>query len=260
VVIDAERARAFGRQAERYDRGRPGYPDALFDEILGSAPAGLDVLDVGCGTGIASRQMASRGAHLLGVELNPEMAEIAQRHGVPVEVAAFEDWHPQDRHFDRVTFAQSWHWLDHDASVVKAGELLRPAGRICVFWSTGYPSDELADALGAAYRSVLPEPTPLPVRGYAVNRSTDEWLADWPVIDAIARTGAFDGARLTEFRWSREHSSERWVDQLQSHSDHIVLPPDQLDALLTEVAATIDGMGGSFEMTYRTVLISAVRR
>ena len=82
-----ERSRLFDQQAEAYDRFRPTYPDAVIDELLGPVPAGLDVLDVGCGTGIASRQMAQRGAKVLGVELAPRMAEIARGHGIDVEVA-----------------------------------------------------------------------------------------------------------------------------------------------------------------------------
>jgi len=57
-----ERSKWFDQEAECYDRCRPTYPAAVIDELLGREPAGLDVLDVGCGTGIASRQMAERGA------------------------------------------------------------------------------------------------------------------------------------------------------------------------------------------------------
>src|SRR6202012_108993 len=85
-----ERSGLFDLQAEAYDRFRPTYPDTVIDELLGPEPEGLDVLDVGCGTGIASRQMAQRGAKVLGVELGPRMAEIARRHGIDVELAAFE--------------------------------------------------------------------------------------------------------------------------------------------------------------------------
>ena len=57
-----ERSKLFDQEAERYDRCRPTYPDAVIDELLGPEPEGLAVLDVGCGTGIASRPMAERGA------------------------------------------------------------------------------------------------------------------------------------------------------------------------------------------------------
>jgi SAM-dependent methyltransferase len=125
-----ERSRLFDQQAEAYDRFRPTYPDAVIDELLGPVPAGLDVLEVGCGTGIASRQMAQRGAKVLGVELAPRMAEIARGHGVEVEIAAFEGWEAAGRTFDRVTSAQAWHWLDPLIATAKAASVLRPGGRL----------------------------------------------------------------------------------------------------------------------------------
>ena len=91
----------FDQEAERYDRSRPSYPDALIDELLDPEPAGLDVLDVGCGTGIASRQMAERGAKVLGVEVAPRMAEIARSHGIDVENGAFEEWDAAGRTFEQ---------------------------------------------------------------------------------------------------------------------------------------------------------------
>src|SRR3954454_8312130 len=104
-----ERSKLFDQEAERYDRCRPTYPDVVIDEVLGPDPTGLAVLDVGCGTGIASRQMAARGARVLGVEVAPRMAEIARSHGIDVELGAFEEWDAAGRSFDRVTSAQAWH-------------------------------------------------------------------------------------------------------------------------------------------------------
>src|SRR5258708_26198936 len=97
-----ERSKLFDREAERYDRYRPTYPDALIDDLLGPKPEGLDVLDVGCGTGIASRPMAQRGTKVLGVDVAPRMAEIARSHGIDVQTGAFEDWDPAGRSFDPV--------------------------------------------------------------------------------------------------------------------------------------------------------------
>ena len=69
------RSRLLDQEAERYDRCRPRYPDVVIDALLGLEPSRLEVLDVGCGTGIAARPMAERGAKVLGVELAPRMAE-----------------------------------------------------------------------------------------------------------------------------------------------------------------------------------------
>src|SRR5215468_8445010 len=158
--VHRDRARLFDREAERYDRSRPSYPEALIDQVLGPSPHGVAVLDVACGTGIASRQMARRRAQVLGVELNAGMAEIAARHGIPTEVAAFETWDPAGRTFDVVTCAQAWHWLDPEVSADKAVCVLRPGGRLCLFWNVGHYPGDLADALHAAYQRVLPPGSP----------------------------------------------------------------------------------------------------
>ena len=168
-----ERSRLFDQQAEAYDRFRPAYPDAVIDELLGPAPAGLDVLDVGCGTGIASRQMAQRGAKVLGVELAPRMAEIARGHGVDVEIAAFEGCDAAGRTFDRVTSAQAWHWLDLPIATAKAACVLRPGGRLGLIWNAGCQPDDLADALEEVYASVVPRCGHRLFRGYAANRPSD---------------------------------------------------------------------------------------
>lgn len=151
-----ERARLFDGEAERYDRCRPAYPTAVIDQMLGPEPGGLDVLDVGCGTGIAARQVAELGGNVLGVEVAPRMAEIARSHGIAVETASFEDWDAAGRAFDRVISAQAWHWFDLPVSTAKAASLLRPDGSLCLIWNAGCHPHQLADALAEIYTRWFP--------------------------------------------------------------------------------------------------------
>jgi SAM-dependent methyltransferase len=65
------------------------------------------VLDVGCGTGIASRLSVDRGCQVIGVEPDPRMAAVGRRHGLIVEEAAFEQWEPGSRRFDLLVSAQA---------------------------------------------------------------------------------------------------------------------------------------------------------
>jgi SAM-dependent methyltransferase len=252
-----DRSRLFDREAERYDRCRPTYPDALIDDVLGSEPEGLHVLDVGCGTGIASRLMAGRGAKVLGVEVAPRMAEIARGHGIEVEVGPFEDWEPAGRTFDRVVSAQAWHWLDRDVATAKAASVLRPGGRLCLIWSAGSHPEDLADALAEVYASLLPSRVHTVFRGYAANRSTDRRAGS----DAAAIAAVPDFDVLTEkwFPWTHTYHRDHWLEQLLSRSDHTALGPDVQERLFEGIGAAIDDFGGWFTMNFETVLITATR-
>src|SRR5579875_261316 len=103
-----ETAESFGSDAERYDRARPSYPQALVDRIVAASP-GRDFLDVGCGTGISSRLFQAAGCRVLGVDPDARMAGLARLHGVKAEVARFEDWDPLGRAFDAVVAGMTWH-------------------------------------------------------------------------------------------------------------------------------------------------------
>ena len=61
----------------RYDRARPGYPDAVFEDLFARLPARPTIVEVGPGTGQATRQLLARGARVTAVELGPAMADTA---------------------------------------------------------------------------------------------------------------------------------------------------------------------------------------
>jgi len=254
-----ERSRLFEQEAERYDRCRPRYPDVAIEALLGPEPFGLDVLDVGCGTGIAARPMAGRGAKVLGVELAPGMAAIARRHGIAVEIGAFEDWDAAGRSFDRVTSAQAWHWLDMPAATAKAASLLRPNGTLGLIWSGGAHPDDLADALEDVYSAVVPSGTHRLFRGYGANRSSDVRGGLDGVADAIEAAPEFGPVSEQWFPWSQRFRRDEWLELLRSYSEYAALEPNLRGRLLDAVGATIDDHGGAFVMNFETVLITATR-
>lgn len=254
-----DRARLFDREAERYDRVRPGYPRELIDTVLGPSPGGLAVLDVASGTGLASRPMMARGARVLGVELNPRMAELARRHGVLTEVSAFETWDPAGRTFDLAVCAQAWHWLDPAAAPRKIADVLRPGGRLCVFWNVGRHSDRLAEALDDVYRRALPDAAGPQVIGYGANRAGDAGPAIGAVVEGLQSTGAFVCRDTKCFPWTRRYTRDDWLEELQTHSDHAALPPELRERVLAGVGGAIDRFGGTFDMPFSAVLIAAER-
>ena len=141
----ALRALSFDAVAAQYDAARPGYPPALFDaveELTGRALSGSRVIDVGAGTGIATRLLRERGAQVTAVEPGIRMA--AQLRStlpdIPL-VRGLGDALPlADGCADLVTYAQSWHWTDPARSVPEALRVLRPGGALALWWNVSDPA------------------------------------------------------------------------------------------------------------------------
>jgi SAM-dependent methyltransferase len=248
-------AESFGSDAERYDRARPRYPDAMVERIVAASP-GSDVLDVGCGTGIVARQFQATGCRVLGVEPDARMADFAQQLGVEVEVATFEAWDPAGRAFDAVVAGQTWHWVDPVAGGAKAAEALRPGGRLAVFWNAFQPPSDVGEALSSVYRRVWPD-----------SPSYQSWIPDpdgylalcTKAAGGIRQADAFGEPEQWRFDWARPYTRDEWLDQLPTFGGHSRFPPAKLEGLLAGIGAAIDATGGSFTMRYTTVVVTAAR-
>ncbi|NRQ40860.1 class I SAM-dependent methyltransferase, partial [Nonomuraea sp. NN258] len=217
-------------------------------------PAVLDVLDVGCGTGISARPFLNAGCRVLGVEPDARMAERARHGGVEVEVATFESWDPVGRTFDAVVSGQSWHWVDPDAGAAKAARVLRPGGRLAAFWNVFQPPSELGASFAAVYRRVLPD---LPYSGNTLpGLEAYEQMAG-KAAGGMRGSGAFGEPELWHLPWERVYTREEWLDQVPTFGGHHLLPPAQLAELLAGIGEVVDAAGGSFTMNYTTLAITA---
>jgi SAM-dependent methyltransferase len=250
--MHANRARAesFGGVAANYDRYRPGYPEPLIDDLLALGPN--DVVDIGCGTGKAARQLAARGVSVLGVEIDPEMAAVARGHGLTVEVAAFEQWQPAGRTFDLLICGQAWHWIDPSVGPAKAAGLLRPGGVAALFWNhaTDFEPD-VRKVLDEVYRAYAPELLEVSEQDRA-HREAKPYLAE------LTASGAFASIETKDYPLERSYTADEWVGTVGTHSDHLQLEPDRRAALADALRDVIDQrLGGTLTITGGTYSIWA---
>lgn len=120
--------------ADVYDASRPAPPDSLLDLLMLVARTDRPrlVVDVGCGTGLATRPWADRAEQVVGVEPNPRMVERARaatdaENVSYVEAFASETGLPAGG-ADLVTCAQAFHWMEPQPVLAEASRLLRRGG------------------------------------------------------------------------------------------------------------------------------------
>jgi len=249
---DRVRAGSFGEDPALYDRARPSYPDELVDALVAGAPR--DVLDVGCGTGIAGRLFASRQCRVLGGEPDERMAAVARHHGLTVECATFEAWDPRDRQFDLVVSGQAWHWVEPEAGARKAAAVLRPGGAVGLFWNQGQPVGDVRAALDGVYHRRAPGLEAYSILLRPLGRERFEAAAA-----ALAATGCFSAPAVTAYGWSQRYTTGQWIDHLLTHSDHRTMPAEARTPLLEDIGAVVDRFGGSMQIDYTCWLVTARR-
>ncbi|HET9983404.1 MAG TPA: methyltransferase domain-containing protein [Longimicrobiales bacterium] len=144
--LDAASVRAaWDRAADAYAHGQESGRDYYRYEFLGPAQVaacgvveGLDVLDVGCGSGYFAREMARRGARVVALDISPRMIEHARRDeaGAPLgieyhigDAAGIADRFPAAS-FDLATSCLALQDMPDPAGALRAVRLvLRPSGR-----------------------------------------------------------------------------------------------------------------------------------
>jgi ubiquinone/menaquinone biosynthesis C-methylase UbiE len=270
VSTNHSRRLSFGSVAEQYDRHRPSYPAELVDAVLeyGDARPGDRILDVGAGTGRATLLFAERGYELTAIEPDSEMAAVASKRtataGLTIELlnTDFERAELPEHGFQVLISGTAWHWVNPATRNALAARVLRPGGVLAPFWNRPQWRDNpLREQLDRIYTSVeqefaaAPGGVMTPFGSPPQVRNAADWLKH-----EFATDPAFTGIDARVFEWQQPYTTDEFIALLGTHSDHITLPDAPREKLYSEIRAMIDGAGGSFELTYMTLLCLARRR
>ena len=250
----------FGQVAERYERVRPSYPQALVDQVVELAPGG-PALEVGAGTGKATVIFARRGLTVHAVEPTAEMASIARSRcadfpGVTIEETDFEDWRGDLHAFALVFSAQAWHWVSPELKYVRAREALVDGGLLAAFWNRpDWGRCAIRDELAAAYERTAPDfgsdPGPMHPGSEIAPDRWEDWDAE------IAAAAGLEDPRTRIYEWNAEYTAQRYVELIATTHDHILLADAARDALMQAVGDVIDRHGGSLSLPLVTKLCLA---
>lgn len=130
---------SFDDLAADYAAFREGYSETLYEGLITLGfRSGMNVLDVGCGTGIAAEPLSRRGMIITGVDPSAPMLDHARTRipgGTFVQGTA-EELPFDDRSFEGVVCAQAIHWFDRAKAIGEMIRVLKPGGRVAIWWKS----------------------------------------------------------------------------------------------------------------------------
>jgi SAM-dependent methyltransferase len=235
----------FEEVPDLYDRARPSYPPQLFDDLasLGALSEGARVLEIGCGTGKATVDLAERAFSVTCVELGEQLAERARRNlrgfpGVEVVTADFEAWEAPAAVFDAVVAFTAFHWIDPELRYEKSAAVLRDGGALAVV-ATKHVLPPDGDAFFAE------EEEDRPPRPEDVSDLTDEMLA----------SGLFGDVAVRRHLWDVVYTADEYVAVLDTYSVQRALEQAARDELYARIRRRIEARpGGTVRKTYLATL------
>ena len=249
-------SQSFDTVAGLYNEYRPDYPQELVDSLiaLSRLPEGGRILEVGSGTGKATRLFARQGYSIHCIEPGMNLTAVAARNlqaypQVSFEITRFEEWQERPAEFDLVISAQAFHWVPGEIGYPKAARTLKPGGSLALFWNM-YPGfhGQIAADLDRIYTEITPGlDNPQNAIEETIQERTEE----------ITQSGCFGPVIVRRFPWSQTYRTREYLGLLNTYSDHLCLPAQTRQRLSEGIAAVIDAQGGSVEREYVSVLYVA---
>lgn len=229
----------FNAVPDVYERIRPRYPEAMFEDLFALLPTSPHVLEVGPGTGQATRDLLAYGATVHAIEIGPAMAaklrEVLPNSRLTVTVGDFEDVPVGQPHFDCVFSATAYHWIGPAAQLDRPAELLKLRGRVAVvdLIQVDSPADE---GFFAAAQPIYERYG----QGHTGPRAPRREDADPPIRTALEADDRFAHVGVRRYDWDQSYTAAQYRDLMLSYSPTLLMEPRARQGLLDDMETFIE--------------------
>ena len=229
---------SFNEAAEIYDEVRPSYPPDLFDALFQMLPSQPEIVEVGPGTGQATKDLLARGASVLAIEIGPAMAA-KLRSNLPsdrlgVIVGDFELVDIAASAADAVFSATAYHWISREAQTARPAAILRPGGIMAIVDLIQVESPDDAGFFAAAqpiyerYGQGRNGP-PAPTRG----------SADPAIREVLEADRRFDTVAVRRYDWNQTYCASDYRNLMLSYSGTQMMDESDRVGLLDDMESLI---------------------
>src|SRR3989344_349901 len=121
----------FGKLIKDYAQARQGYVPEIFDYLKQFVSSKSLVLDLGCGTGISTRQLVDAGFRVVGSDIDKAMVNEAKKfnsYNIDYFVAPSQALPFKEGNFSTATAFGAFHWFADDKSISEIKRVLKRGG------------------------------------------------------------------------------------------------------------------------------------
>ncbi len=236
-----QRKNWYSAVAENYNKARPLYPQELIDRVveLTKLTSDSSILEIGCGSGQATRGFAPLGLSMVCLEPSLEASQIAQQNclaypKIDIKNTSLEEWKLETGKFDAVLAANAWHWLPPEISYPKSAQALKPEGYLILLWNMSpHPTYEIYQELDKVYQVHAPH-----LSRYETSQDQKNILKQ--LGQKIIDSQYFSCLKSEHFLQKVDYRIDDYLLLLQTFSPYLELPGEQRKLLFSDLKATLE--------------------
>lgn len=230
----------FGPLSQYYVAGRKEKPPEAFNLLKAYVPCHAKILDLGCGTGISSRQLIKSGfKQVIGVDRDPlmlEKAEAANDHICSIKylLGNVADELPfPDEEFDVVTAVSAFHWFANSSSVREVARLLKPRGYYFIVGGMSNKNKKVINPIKQQIKLIIQEVLGQPIPKKEIGS----------VVERLESEGYFKVLMNTSVSYQHEYTKEEYLNAIKSRSLwHFVKDSPQREVVLKRIDQYLDSL------------------
>lgn len=247
----------FDNNYKLYDKVRPEYPDALYDDILTYKPLvkSSRVFEIGIGTGKATQFFIDFRCQIASVEPGPKMAKFVRNKYKDYDDFScynmtFEKYMGMNNTFDLIYSATAFHWLDQKIAFEKSFKLLKSDGVLARFAyhagrDTSHP--ELMAEIDKLYAEYMPSD-----KEYKPYSEHEAKEAAFLAVDY-----GFTDIQYKIYNFEKSFTADDYIKLLSTYPDHMKLEETTRKEFFKKIRDTIKKSGNNISVNYMVDLLLA---
>lgn len=251
--------KTFDQAIVDYDKIRPTYCKELYQDIreYQAIDENSYVLEIGIGTGKATRPFLETGCVLAGVEPGEQLAKFAEENFKEfprfcVHNTTLQEYECRENTYDLIYAATAFHWIPEEYGYKRVYELLKNGGAFARFaYHAGADKSrpELMEEIQKQY-----------ARYAGWDRAPKEYGEEKAIeVAEIARKYGFEDIAYKLYHFTKDFTAEEYMSLLRTYPDHMAVEASKRQQLFDGIYDAIQRAGGKITVYY-TVDLQMGRR